>query len=206
VPKKPRPVAKNFWLRQREKFPADPSLNEPPLADFYRHHVPSFLFIAGWVQELGLARDAKINGHEIAKAVYFMALAYRQGQGIQSRIEEYSELKRKGQLPSWAVATLKTRNRGRPSRYADSVLIVAASRLLQRIKGHNAQIGWGHWKEFAGSRRKKISEARGTRRKSEMQLFVELILALIDPQRSDLPPASYYPQVKKRLGLAMPRS
>src|SRR5262245_8934051 len=171
---------------------------EPHLADFYRYEVPPFSAIAAWipdiVRELGLADGARISEHKIIKAVNDMALVYRQAQGIQSWIEEFSALKLDGKAPVWAVRLLKSRGQGQPKRLADEKLIIEASRLLQRMKGNNAPIGWGNWNAL-----------KGKRQKSEIQFFVELILRLIDPYRTDRPPERYYAIVKKRLGLTMPR-
>jgi hypothetical protein len=194
VPKKKRQNdPPNPWRRKRRSL-GDPEPGEPHLADFFRHEVPTFLTVADWVHELGLGEGARITVHEITKAIYIAALVYRQAQGIQRRIDEYSELKRDGDLPMWAAAALKVRGKGQPRRLADEKLIIAASQLLQKMKGHNAPIGWGHW-----------DEKGGTRKKSEIQIFVELLLALIDPCRQDLPPARYYSEVKKKIGLVTPR-
>jgi hypothetical protein len=186
LPKKPRKTARNPWLRRRERFPADPEPGEPRLADFFRHHVPSFLTVAGWIHELGWSTGARISEQEIAKSVYKIALVYRQGRGIESRLREQSENQK---LPG-----LKTQGRGQPFRHGDYGLIVEASELLQRMKGHNAPIGWGNW-----------SATKGKRQKSEIQKFVEKLLTLIDPERVDLPAARYYSEVKNRLGLTIPR-
>lgn len=194
VPKKKRLTdPPNPWRRKRRSL-GDPEPGEPHLADFFHHEVPTFLIVADWVYELGLGEGARISVHEIAKAIYIASLVYRQAQGIQRRIDEYSELKRDGDLPMWAAATLKVRGRGAPMRLADEKLIVAGSQLLQKMKGHNAPIGWGHW-----------DDKTGTRKKSEIQIFVELLLALIDPCRRDFPPARYYSEVKKKMGLVAPR-
>lgn len=193
VRKKQRNTPPNPWLRPRDAYPADPAPDEPHLADFVRHEVPRFLTIAMWVHESGIGRGAKLSEHEIAKSISNVALVYRQGQQFEARIAEYSNLKIDHRLPAWAAATLKVRSRGQPMRYGNSGLIAEASDVLQRMRGHNRPIGWGNW-----------NDTRSKRGKSEIQVFVEQILQLIDPYRRDPPTSRYYALVKKRLQSTMP--
>jgi hypothetical protein len=60
------------------------------------------------------------------------------------------------------------------------------------MKG-NRPIGWGNW-----------NEGKGKRGKSELQAFIETILALIDPYRADPPASRYYAEVKRYLRQSMP--
>jgi hypothetical protein len=193
--KKPRRTAPNPWLRRRVENPLDPEEGEPWLADFFRNHIPSFLTISAWVHELGIAKGARISEHEVARGIYNIALVYRQGQGIEQRIAEASDLKLGGKLPAWALSTLKTRGRSHPTRYADLALIIEAKQLLQRMKGHNAKIGWSYWIGIKASgpskMASKLQKSEG-RHESEIQGFVEQILSLIDPYRTDPPAARYY--------------
>jgi hypothetical protein len=193
VRKKQRSTPQNPWLRQRDDYPADPAPDEPHLADFVRHEVPLFLRIAKWVHDSGIGRGAKLSEHEIAKSISNIALVYRQGQQIEARISEQSDLKIKGRLTAIERATLKVRSRGQLMRHGDFKLIAGASRLLQRMRGDNQRIGWGNW-----------NYTRGKRGRSEIQRFVEQILQFIDPNRCDPPVNRYYAQVKKRLQKTMP--
>ncbi len=216
--KKPTRHAANPWLRQRSRCPPDPQPGEPHLADFFRHEVPPPLALLD-IAKSGVVPLLKTLYPEIAERftpelvaslLHNIALHYRQGFGIEDKLASYREAAAADKLSDLEHKTLKLHKQqdGQPKQFADSTLIQLVYQFLRQVKGDNTPIQWEKKRQaqkYDRATRRKGDPLSRERVASEVQIVTEIVLAVIDPNRTRLPAPRFYANVKERLGLVMRR-